>query len=113
MAPASQTGKRKRSIDNSPSSSNSTKLRRDTNSKSPKPKEDNVEVVDLENIEEKEEYEAFKVKQQAEAIKRQNEEAANKPVKLAEFQCIICMDQSTDLTVTHCGELHLSCAVKW
>ncbi len=48
-------------------------------------------------------YEALKAKQQAEMITKQNQEEATKPVKLAEFQCIICMDNPTDLTVTFCG----------
>jgi hypothetical protein len=62
-----------------------------------------IEVVDLEGVETQKEYEEFKAKQQAEAIRQQNEEEANRPMKLAEFQCIICMDNPTDLTVTHCG----------
>jgi len=66
-----------------------------------------VEVVDLEGVDSAREYEEFKAKQQAEAIRQQNEEEANKPVKLAEFQCIICMDNPTDLTVTHCGMFSL------
>lgn len=66
-----------------------------------------VEVVDLEDVDSAKEYEEFEAKQQAEAIRQQNEEEANKPVKLAEFQCIICMDNPTDLTVTHCGMFYL------
>jgi hypothetical protein len=60
-------------------------------------------VVDLSNVEDEAQYEAMKKKEQEEAIRKQNEEEANRPVKLAEFQCIICMDNPTDLTVTHCG----------
>jgi hypothetical protein len=60
-------------------------------------------VVDLSNVEDEAQYEAMKKREQEEAIKKQNEEEANRPVKLAEFQCIICMDNPTDLTVTHCG----------
>lgn len=66
-------------------------------------KRDSIEVVDLQGIEDNEDYETFRAKQQAEAIRKQNEDEANKPVKLAEFQCIICMDNPTNLTVTHCG----------
>jgi hypothetical protein len=62
-----------------------------------------VTVVDLSNVEDEAQYEAMKKKEQEEAIRKQNEEEANRPVKLAEFQCIICMDNPTDLTVTHCG----------
>jgi hypothetical protein len=62
-----------------------------------------IAVVDLSNVEDEAQYEAMKKKEQEEAIRKQNEEEANRPVKLAEFQCIICMDNPTDLTVTHCG----------
>lgn len=61
------------------------------------------EMVDLVDIDDDEKYEDFKAKRQAELIKQQQLEEASKPVKLAEFQCIICMDNPTDLTVTHCG----------
>lgn len=64
---------------------------------------ENADVVDLVDIEDEEQYADFKAKQQAEVIKQQQAEEANRPVKLAEFQCIICMDNPTDLTVTHCG----------
>ena len=60
-------------------------------------------MVDLVDIDDDEKYEDFKAKQQAELIKQQQLDEANKPAKLAEFQCIICMDNPTDLTVTHCG----------
>ena len=68
-----------------------------------KQKIEQADVVDLVGIEDEEQYADFKAKQQAEAIKQQQQDEANKPVKLAEFQCIICMDNPTDLTVTHCG----------
>jgi len=66
------------------------------------------EMVDLVDIDDDEKYEDFKAKQQAELIKQQQLDEATKPAKLAEFQCIICMDNPTDLTVTHCG--HLFCS---
>ncbi|KAF7955611.1 hypothetical protein EAE96_004537 [Botrytis aclada] len=72
-----------------------------------KPEED-VEVVDLAENSNLEEYEAAKAKRQEDLIKQQNQDEATKPVKLVEFQCIICMDNPTDLTVTHCG--HLFCS---
>jgi len=68
-----------------------------------KAKIEEADVVDLVDIEDDLQYEDFKKKQQAELIKQQQQDEANKPVKLAEFQCIICMDNPTDLTVTHCG----------
>lgn len=64
---------------------------------------DDVAVVDLVDVENEAEYEALRAKEQAELIKAQNEAEANKPVKLAAFECIICMSNPTDLTVTHCG----------
>lgn len=67
-----------------------------------------VEVVDLAEVENEAEYRELAGKQQAELIKKQNEEASKRPVRLADFQCIICMDNPTDLTVTHCG--HLFCS---
>ncbi|TVY52382.1 hypothetical protein LCER1_G006704 [Lachnellula cervina] len=64
---------------------------------------EDVKVVDLANVEDESQYRELAAKQQAELIKKQNEDEARKPVKLAEFQCIICMDNPTDLTVTHCA----------
>jgi hypothetical protein len=64
---------------------------------------DDVAVVDLVDVEDDKQYEALRAKEQAEFIKAQNEAEANKPVKLAAFECIICMSNPTDLTVTHCG----------
>ncbi|TVY19828.1 E3 ubiquitin-protein ligase complex slx8-rfp subunit slx8 [Lachnellula arida] len=69
---------------------------------------EDVKVVDLADVEDESQYRELAAKQQAELIKKQNEDEARKPVKLAEFQCIICMDNPTDLTVTHCG--HLFCS---
>ena len=71
---------------------------------------DKVELVDLSAVEGDAQYsefrsqeEAARAKAQADLLRDQNVAEANKPVKLAEFQCIICMDNPTDLTVTHCG----------
>jgi hypothetical protein len=63
-----------------------------------------VEEVDLVDIDNDRKLEEFRVKQQAELIKQQNREKADKPQKLTDFQCIICLDSPTDLTVTHCGK---------
>ncbi|KAL2075242.1 hypothetical protein VTL71DRAFT_185 [Oculimacula yallundae] len=67
-----------------------------------------VQTIDLVDIDDKEEYDERMRKEQAEMIKKQNQAEATKSVKLAEFQCIICMDNPTDLTVTFCG--HLFCS---
>ncbi|KUJ09928.1 uncharacterized protein LY89DRAFT_266410 [Mollisia scopiformis] len=69
---------------------------------------DDVECVDLIDVEGQKAYEELKAREQAEAIKAQYQAEATKPMKLAEFKCIICMDDPTDLTVTHCG--HLFCS---
>lgn len=66
-------------------------------------KEESVDLVDLVDVDDLPDYEELRAKEQAELIKKQNLEAATKSVKLAEFQCIICMDNPTDLTVTYCG----------
>jgi hypothetical protein len=68
-----------------------------------------VQVVDLVDVEDEKQYEALRAKEQAELVKAQNEAEANKPVRLAAFECIICMSNPTDLTVTHCGIYDLFC----
>lgn len=106
--PGNMAPTRKRKAD-TPGQGRSVRARHETPAKSSrstpsrKQKVEQSEVVDLVDIEDGDQYEDFKAKQQAEAIKQQQQEEANKPVKLAEFQCIICMDNPTDLTVTHCG----------
>jgi hypothetical protein len=70
---------------------------------------DNVPLVDLVSVDDDVTYETLRAKEQAELIKAQNEAEANKPVKLAAFECIICMSNPTDLTVTHCGMYALDC----
>lgn len=59
--------------------------------------------VDLVGVENDEDYELQKEKRKAEEAKRLREEEAAKPVKLARQQCVICLDQPTELVVTHCG----------
>jgi hypothetical protein len=63
-----------------------------------------AEVVDLVDLDDDTQYEDFRRAQQEELIKQQQKDEANRPMKLAEFQCIVCMDNPTDLTVTHCGK---------
>jgi E3 ubiquitin-protein ligase RNF5 len=40
-----------------------------------------------------------------EILSNSQEEATKNYVKLSAFDCAICMDNVTDLTVTHCGKL--------
>lgn len=107
MAPA--TKKRKRE---SPGVGKASKATKPGSSRASVKAEDlsKVDLVDLSAVDSDEQYnehkakeEALKAKQQADLIREQNQAEANKPVRLAEFQCIICMDNPTDLTVTHCG----------
>ncbi|RDW94761.1 hypothetical protein BP5796_00524 [Coleophoma crateriformis] len=67
-----------------------------------------TDAIDLVDVDDISQYEEMKKKEQAELLKQQQLDEASRPVKLAEFQCIICMDNPTDLTVTHCG--HLFCS---
>jgi hypothetical protein len=71
-----------------------------------------VQVLDLVDVEDEKQYEALRAKEQAELVKAQNEAEANKPVRLAAFECIICMSNPTDLTVTHCGMYNLLSRLK-
>ncbi|TQS36952.1 hypothetical protein Golomagni_02587 [Golovinomyces magnicellulatus] len=70
--------------------------------------ENEGDIVDLSGIETASQWEEKKRKDAADAIKIQNQKEANKPIKLSSFQCIICMDSPTDLTITHCG--HMFCS---
>lgn len=65
-----------------------------------------VEELDMVEVDSDPKLEEFRKRQQAELIGQQNREKADKPVKLTDFQCIICLDSPTDLTVTHCGEYY-------
>jgi hypothetical protein len=67
--------------------------------------EEHIDELDMVNIDDDRKLEEFRNKQREDQIKQQNHEKAEKPVKLSDFQCIICLDSPTDLTVTHCGEL--------
>lgn len=66
-----------------------------------------VETVDLTDMDQ---YEAYETKQRREkrehdALEAQKKkEEAKKSKKLAEFECVICLDNPTDLVITHCGK---------
>lgn len=51
--------------------------------------------------------------QQEDLIKQQQMRERNKPIRLADFSCIICMDSPTNLTITGCGKLILYGSVTW
>jgi hypothetical protein len=79
-------------------------------SKTPEPEvaEDGskIESLDLSHIDSDAKYEEERKKQQAELLAQQQKEDREKPIKLSQFQCIICMDSPTNLTVTYCGKSH-------
>jgi selenocysteine lyase/cysteine desulfurase len=62
-----------------------------------------IEELDLVHVNDNEAYRNYQSQTQAEALKLQRQEEADKPIKLSAFQCIICLDNPTDLTVTFCG----------
>ncbi|KAG4433167.1 hypothetical protein IFR05_011351 [Cadophora sp. M221] len=88
--------------------SSSSKASRPTSAAGSKKGMTEVQTIDLVDVEDKQDYDERMAKEQAEMVKKQNQADATKSVKLAEFQCIICMDNPTDLTVTYCG--HLFCS---
>ncbi|MCJ1284033.1 SUMO-targeted ubiquitin ligase complex subunit slx8 [Xylographa opegraphella] len=47
-----------------------------------------------------------KDQQQAESIRSLHEQS-RKPIRLSDLQCVVCMDNMTNITATHCG--HLFC----
>ncbi|KAK7952520.1 uncharacterized protein PG986_008248 [Apiospora aurea] len=59
-----------------------------------KKEEDDLEVLDLSKADE--------------VPKELQKPAIDKRIKLSKFQCVICMDDVSNLTVTHCG--HLFCS---
>lgn len=108
MAPGLRSREKRRSRDSDDASEERpSKLRKTAKTKT-KTKVEDADVIDLVDMEDGMQYKEFQAKQQAEAIKQQNLRDATRPVKLVEFQCIICMDSPTDLTVTHCGKYRLS-----
>ena len=62
-----------------------------------------IEEVDLRDVED--ESGLFKVleQQRADAIKSQKEQS-KKPLRFSTQQCVVCMENMTDITSTHCGK---------
>ena len=62
-----------------------------------------IEEVDLRDVED--ESGLFKVleQQRADAIKSQKEQS-NKPLRFSTQQCVVCMENMTNITSTHCGK---------
>ena len=61
-----------------------------------------VEEVDLREVDDDNGLSKLLEQQRVAAVKAQQEQA-NKPLKLSNLQCIICMEPMTNITVTHCG----------
>ena len=59
-------------------------------SPAPQAKEEDLEVLDLSKADE--------------VPKELQKPAIDNRVKLSKFQCVICMDDVSNLTVTHCGK---------
>lgn len=69
-------------------------------------------MVDLTDVDKYESYEMQKKREQREkdALEAQMaREEAERPTRLADIECVICLDNPTDLVVTHCG--HLFCSL--
>lgn len=71
-----------------------------------------IEILDLIDVENYESHETQQKRAQREkealAVQMAKEEA-EKPVRLAQIECVVCLDNPTDLVVTHCG--HLFCSL--
>ena len=61
-----------------------------------------IEAVDLQDIESDTDLARVLEKQRVNTIKAQ-QDAADKPTKLANLTCVVCMEEMTDMTATHCG----------
>ncbi|KAL8793967.1 MAG: hypothetical protein Q9195_003480 [Heterodermia aff. obscurata] len=66
-----------------------------------------VEEIDLKDVDDDNGLSKALQKQQEMAIKAQRKEESDKPVKLSNLSCIICLESMTDITATRCG--HLFC----
>lgn len=68
------------------------------------PGKDGEDEVDLVGVDDDEEYERRMKERREEEVKAKRKEEQEKPVRLAQQQCVICLDQPEGLTVTHCGK---------
>ena len=63
-----------------------------------------IEEVDLRNVDDDRGLFKLLEQQRADAIKSQQEQS-NKPIRLSNLQCVVCMENMTNITATHCGKL--------
>ena len=61
-----------------------------------------IQEVDLRDVESDTDLVEVLEKQRVNTIKAQQEEA-NRPTKLANLTCVVCMEEMTNMTATHCG----------
>ena len=67
---------------------------------SPAPK---IEEVDLRDVDDDRDLSKLLEQQRADTIRAQQEQS-NKPVRLSTLQCVVCMENMTNMTATHCGK---------
>ena len=100
IMPASQRHKRN---SKDTSRTNSEAPNRSAKRRKPEPVKTEIEEVDLRDVESDTDLARVLEKQRVATIKAQQEEA-DKPTKLANVTCVVCMEELTNMTATHCGK---------
>ena len=72
--------------------------------RSVKKEDSEIEEIDLKDVDDDNGLSKALQKQQEMAIKAQRKEESDKPLKLSNLQCIICLESMTDITATSCGK---------
>lgn len=72
--------------------------------KSIKHEDPDIEEVDLRDVDDDDGLSKALQKQQESVIKAQRDAECGKPTKLSGLQCVVCLDNVTDMTATQCGE---------
>ena len=62
-----------------------------------------IEEVDLSGVNNDRDLTKLLERQRADAIRAQQEQN-NKPIRLSTLQCVVCMENMTNITATHCGK---------
>ena len=62
-----------------------------------------IEEVDLRDVDSESDLARVLERQRAATVREQQEQA-DKPTKLAEVTCVVCMEELTNMTATHCGK---------
>lgn len=78
--------------------------------------EPKVETVDLTEADQYEALEAKKKREKREKAALEAQKIKDEAAKfkgLAHFECVICLDNPTDLVITHCGKCLISQSVSW